>query len=80
MQQVNRIAQSCTPAVPSSCARRCTCVLVLANLLEANRQYQEAAEILERLRIAGDSSTPLVLARAVSSMNWAARPRRWNGF
>lgn len=40
------------------------CALVLASLLEANRQYQEAEDILEQRRIAGDSSTPLALARA----------------
>lgn len=39
------------------------CAWVLANLLETNRQYQQAAEILEGPLLAGDRSTPLVLAR-----------------
>lgn len=39
------------------------CALVLSSLLEAERQYPEAAEILEQPWNAGDRSTPLVLAR-----------------
>lgn len=57
------------------------CAIVMANVFEADRQYQQAFEILNRLVSDGDRSTPVVLAylRVSSELGRDNEPLEWLG-